>query len=139
MALMRFLGDGVRNRFGAVATLRGSALVAAAGMLVAGLSPSPYLAIVAFAFCGFGIANMVPILFSAGGNQEGMSSGTGMSVVTTMGYSGILVAPSAIGFVAEHSSFGPIFIALSGLLVVVLLMAGLAHRAEFAPEPVPAE
>ncbi|TIU60547.1 MAG: MFS transporter, partial [Mesorhizobium sp.] len=32
MALMRFLGDGVRNRFGAVSTLRGSALVAAAGM-----------------------------------------------------------------------------------------------------------
>ncbi|TPI45735.1 MFS transporter [Mesorhizobium sp. B2-9-1] len=135
MALMRFLGDGVRNRFGAVATLRGSALVAAAGMLVAGLSPSPYLAIAAFAFCGFGIANMVPIIFSAGGNQEGMSSGTGMSVVTTMGYSGILVAPSAIGFVAEHSSFGPIFVALSGFLVIVLLMAGLAHRAEFAPEP----
>ncbi|RWM06640.1 MAG: MFS transporter [Mesorhizobium sp.] len=139
MALMRFLGDGVRNRFGAVATLRGSALVAAAGMLVAGLSPSPWLAIAAFAFCGFGIANMVPILFSAGGNQEGMSSGTGMSVVTTMGYSGILVAPSAIGFVAERFSFGPIFIALSGLLVIVLLMAGLAHRAEFAPAPAPAE
>jgi len=139
MALMRFLGDGVRNRFGAVTTLRGSALVAAAGMFVAGLSPSPYLAIAAFAFCGFGIANMVPILFSAGGNQEGMSSGTGMSVVTTIGYSGILVAPSAIGFVAERSSFGPIFIALSGLLVVVLLMAGLAHRAEFTPAPAPAE
>jgi predicted MFS family arabinose efflux permease len=139
MAVMRFVGDGVRNRFGAVTTLRVSALVAAAGMLVAGLAPSPWLAIAAFAFCGFGIANMVPILFSAGGNQEGMSSGTGMSVVTTMGYSGILVAPSAIGFVAEHSSFGPIFVALSGLLVIVFLMAGLAHRAEFAPEAAPAE
>ncbi|RWM22478.1 MAG: MFS transporter [Mesorhizobium sp.] len=139
MAVIRFLGDGVRNRFGAVTTLRVSALVAAAGMLVAGLAPSPWLAISAFAFCGFGIANMVPILFSAGGNQEGMSSGTGMSVVTTMGYSGILVAPSAIGFIAEHSSFGPIFVALSGLLVVVFLMAGLAHRAEFSPEPAPAE
>lgn len=139
MAVMRFLGDEVRNRFGAVTTLRVSALVAAAGMLVAGLAPSSWLAIAAFAFCGFGIANMVPILFSAGGNQEGMSSGTGMSVVTTMGYSGILVAPSAIGFIAEHSSFGPIFVALSGLLVVVLLMAGLAHRAEFAPDAAPAE
>ncbi|PDQ22499.1 MFS transporter [Mesorhizobium sanjuanii] len=135
MAVMRFFGDGVRNRFGAVMTLRISALAAAAGMLVAGLAPSPFIAIAAFAFCGLGIANMVPILFSAGGNQEGMSSGTGMSVVTTMGYSGILVAPSAIGFVAEHSSFGPIFVALSGLLIVVLLMAGLAHRAEFAPAP----
>ncbi|RUT84026.1 MFS transporter, partial [Mesorhizobium sp. USDA-HM6] len=41
--------------------------------------------------------------------------------------------------VAEHSSFGPIFIALSGLLVVVLLMASLAHRAEFAADPAPAE
>ncbi|RWF45770.1 MAG: MFS transporter [Mesorhizobium sp.] len=139
MAIMRFFGDGVRNRFGAVMTLRGSAIVAAAGMLIAGLSPSPWLAISAFALCGFGIANMVPIIFSAGGNQEGMSSGTGMSVVTTMGYSGILVAPSAIGFVAEHSSFGPIFIAMSALLIVVLLMAGLAHRAEFAPDAAPAE
>ncbi|TJV26887.1 MAG: MFS transporter [Mesorhizobium sp.] len=135
MAITRFFGDGIRNRFGAVTTLRVSALVAAVGMLVAGLAPSPWLAIAAFAFCGFGIANMVPIIFSAGGNQEGMSSGTGMSVVTTIGYCGILVAPSAIGFVAEHSSFGPIFITMSGLLIIVLLMAGLAHRAEFAPAP----
>ena len=36
MALMRFMGDGVRNRLGAVATFRISSLVAAAGMLVAG-------------------------------------------------------------------------------------------------------
>jgi predicted MFS family arabinose efflux permease len=139
MALMRFLGDGVRNRFGAVRTLRVSALLAASGMLVAGLSPTPWLAIFAFAFSGFGIANMVPIAFSAAGNQNGMSSGTGMSVVSTIGYCGILVAPSAIGFVAEHTGFGPVFIALSGLLVVVFLMAGLAHRADFDAALAPAE
>ena len=74
MALMRFLGDGVRNRLGAVATFRISSLVAAAGMLVAGLSPSPWLAIAAFAISGLGIANMVPILFSAAGNQPGVSA-----------------------------------------------------------------
>ena len=135
MAVMRFFGDGLRNRFGAVTTLRASALVAAVGMLVAGLAPWAWLAIAAFAFCGFGIANMVPIAFSAGGNQEGMSSGTGMSVVTTMGYSGILVAPSVIGFVAERTGFGPVFVGLSALLVVVFLMAGLAHRADFATAP----
>jgi fucose permease len=139
MALMRFLGDGVRNRFGAVKTLRVSALLAAAGMLVAGLAPTPWLAIFAFAFSGFGIANMVPIAFSAAGNQGGISSGTSMSVVTTIGYCGILVAPSAIGFIAEHIGFGPVFIALSGLLVVVFLMAGLAHRADFDAALAPAE
>ncbi|MGO4834460.1 MFS transporter, partial [Rhizobiaceae sp. 2RAB30] len=111
MALMRFAGDGVRNRFGAVNTLRVSSLVAASGMLVAALSPWPALAIAAFAVCGLGIANVVPIIFSAGGNQPGMASSVGMSVVTTMGYSGILLAPSAIGFAAEHAGgFSPVFI-----------------------------
>ncbi len=132
MALMRFAGDGVRNRFGAVNTLRVSSLVAASGMLVAALSPWPALAIAAFAVCGLGIANVVPIIFSAGGNQPGMASSVGMSVVTTMGYSGILLAPSAIGFAAEHAGgFSPVFITLSGLLVVVSLMARLAHTADF--------
>jgi predicted MFS family arabinose efflux permease len=133
MATMRFLGDGVRNRFGAVTTLRFSSLVAAAGMCIGGLSPWPWLAVAAFAFSGFGVANMVPIAFSAGGNQPGMSPGTGMSVVTTMGYSGILLAPSAIGFVAERTGFGPIFVALSAMVVVVCLMAPLARAADFTP------
>ncbi len=135
MALMRFAGDSVRNRFGAVRTLRVSSLIAAGGMLVAGLSPWPWLAIAAFAVTGLGIANMVPIAFSAGGNQPGMASGTGMSVVTTIGYCGILMAPSAIGFVAEHTGFSPVFIALSGLLVIVCLMSELARTADFAPQP----
>ena len=131
MAIVRFLGDAVRNRFGAVATMRVSSLIAAGGMLVAGLSSSSWVVIAAFAFCGVGIANMVPIAFSAAGNQPGVSSGAGMSVVTTMGYSGLLVAPSAIGFVGEQTGFSAVFIALSGLLVVVFLMAGLVRRADF--------
>lgn len=141
MALMRFLGDGVRNRFGAVTTLRVSALIAACGMLAAGLAPNPWVAIAAFAFCGLGVANMVPIAFSAAGNQPGVPSNIGMSVVTTMGYSGILVAPSGIGFVAGQVGFAPVFVTLSGFLVVVCLMAGLARHADFRamPQTAPAE
>jgi MFS family permease len=132
MSLMRFLGDGVRDRYGAVATMRACSLIAAAGMCVAGLSPWAWPAIAAFTIAGFGIANMVPIAFSAGGNQPGMASGTGMAVVTTMGYSGILMAPSAIGFTAERTGFGPIFIVLSVFLVVVCLMSPLTRTADFA-------
>jgi predicted MFS family arabinose efflux permease len=138
MALMRFVGDGVRGRLGAVATFRVSSLVAAAGMLVASLAPHPWLAIAAFAFAGLGIANMVPIAFSAAGNQKDMASGTGLSVATTMGYSGILVAPSAIGFIGERIGFAPIYLAVAVLLVVVCLMAELVRSADFV-KPLPAE
>ncbi len=130
MSIMRFLGDGVRNRFGAVQTLRVSALIGASGLLVASLATTPWLAIIAFAFSGLGIANMVPIAFSAAGNQPGTSSGVALSMVTLMGYSGILVAPSAIGFVGGRTGFAPVYMVLAALLVVVFLMANLAATAD---------
>lgn len=130
MALMRFLGDIVRDRFGAVKTMRGSALLALAGMLVAGLATHPYMAIAGFALCGLGIANMVPIVFSAAGNIPGMAPGVGLSVATFMGYSGLLAAPSIIGFAAEHVGFSPVFLFLPVLLMVVFLLSGLARHAD---------
>ena len=131
MAGMRFIGDGVRNRFGAVTTLRVSTFVAALGLLAAGLATDVWLALAAFAFAGLGVANIVPIIFSAAGNRGGMAAGTGMSVVTTMGYSGILAAPSAIGLIGEHIGFGVVFAGLGVLLLLVCLMAPLARGADF--------
>jgi fucose permease len=134
MALLRFVGDRVRNRFGAVNTMRVSCLIAATGILIAGLSPWAWLVIAAFALAGIGTANIVPIAFSAAGNQPGISASTGMSVVTTMGCSGILLAPSAIGFAAEHVDFGWIYLALSVPLIVVCVCAELVRSADFQPD-----
>jgi fucose permease len=73
---------------------------------------------------------MVPIAFSAAGNIPGLKPGIGISVVTTMGYSGMLVAPSAIGFAAEHVGFAVVFMALPVLLLVVLAFSKLARYAD---------
>ncbi|TCL72904.1 MFS transporter [Rhizobium sp. BK251] len=130
MAAMRFAGDLVRDRFGAVKTFRVCTAFAITGMLIAAVAPSAELAIIGFAICGIGISNMVPIAFSAAGNIPGLAPGIGISVVTTMGYSGILVAPSAIGFIAEHTGFSAVFMALPVLLLVVLAFSGLARYAD---------
>jgi len=130
MAIMRFAGDSVRNRFGAVLTLRASGLVAAAGMMLAALAPNDTLAIAAFFITGLGVANMVPIMFSAAGNFPGIASGAAISVVTMVGYAGILVAPASIGFVAEAVGFRVTYGALSVLLIVVVLLAGRTAGAD---------
>ncbi|MCS3739665.1 MULTISPECIES: MFS transporter [unclassified Rhizobium] len=130
MAVMRFGGDLVRDRLGGVMTLRICTLFAISGMLLAAFAPNAETAILGFALCGIGISNMVPIAFSAAGNIPGLRAGIGLSVVTTMGYSGMLVAPSAIGFVAEHIGFSVVFMALPVLLVVVLLFSNLARYAD---------
>ncbi|KQZ49432.1 hypothetical protein ASD54_16030 [Rhizobium sp. Root149] len=130
MAVMRFAGDIVRDRLGAVRTLRICTVIAMIGLLIAGFAPNATLVIIGFAFAGIGISNMVPIAFSAAGNLPGMAQGIGLSVVTTMGYSGILVAPSLIGFIAEHVGLGTIFAALPALHIVVLVLSGLARHAD---------
>lgn len=132
MALMRFTGDPIRDRLGAVTTLRISTVVAGLGMLGAAFAPTAGLAAAGFAFAGLGIANMVPIAFSAAGNLPGLAPGIGLSVVTFMGYSGLLFAPSLIGFVARHTGLGPIFMLLPLLYLVVLAFSRLAVHADLA-------
>ncbi|OYX26196.1 MAG: hypothetical protein B7Z10_04020 [Rhodobacterales bacterium 32-66-7] len=130
MAVMRFLGDAVRNRFGAVMTLRVSGLVGAAGLMAAALAPVDWVALAGFFVAGIGLANIVPILFSAAGNHPGLPSATAISIVTMVGYGGILIAPFTIGFLAEHMGFRPTYAALSALLVVVALLARRAADAD---------
>ena len=132
IAVMRFAGDGVRNRFGAVLTLRASGLLAALGFLLASVAPTDSLAIAAFFIAGLGVANMVPIMFSAAGNYPGLPASVAISIVTMVGYAGILVAPASIGFIAEHIGFRATYAGLSVLLVVVVVLAGRTAGADGA-------
>ncbi|MDF1608149.1 MFS transporter [Hoeflea sp. YIM 152468] len=130
MALMRFLGDLVRDRFGAVRTFRVSVILAMAGLGAAGMAQAPELAIAGFAVAGLGLANTVPIAFSAAGNLPGLPQGLAISVVTFMGYSGILFVPSVIGFIAEHTGFAAVYMALPVFVVIPLLFSGLMRHAD---------
>lgn len=136
MAIMRFAGDAVRDRFGAVRTLRGSALIAAFGLGLAVAAPTVPMSIAGFAFAGIGVANMIPVIFSAAGNARGVAPGTAIAFVTMLGYSGILVAPFSIGYIAEHFGYHIAFGGLILLLVVVAIMARRASDAERPAQPI---
>lgn len=130
MAIMRFLGDGLRDRFGAVRTFRVSGGFAIVGLLIAAFAPTPIIAALGFGISGLGFANLVPICFSAAGNLPGMAPGVAISLVTFMGYSGILFAPSVIGFIAEHTGFSAIFASLPVLLAIVVAFSSLVRHAD---------
>ena len=134
MAAMRFAGDLVRDRLGAVTTLRLCTLASFLGLVVAGLAPNVTIVLIGFGIAGIGISNMVPIAFSAGGNIPGLAPGIGLSVVTTLGYSGILFAPSVIGFIAKYTSLSAVFTSVSLLNLIVLALSGLARHADRASD-----
>ena len=129
MAIMRFFGDGLRARFGPVSLFRISAVVAGAGMFAAALSPSPWLVIASFCVSGFGMANLVPIALSTAGNLPGMRQGVGLSIATTLAYSGYIFVPTIIGFIAERTGFVPIYIGLASLFAIVFALANITRYA----------
>jgi fucose permease len=130
MAIVRFAGDAIRNRVGAVRTLRLSALVGAAGMAMAAFAPGVPLAVAGFFLAGIGVANMIPVIFSAAGNHPGLSPAAGIAAVSLLGYCGILVAPATIGWIAQVFGFVATFGGLAVLLAVVAALAGRARAAE---------
>lgn len=126
MAATRFVGDRLRARWSAEGLLRASAALAALALALVLLSPSVPLALAGFALVGVGLANVVPVLFSAAAQVPGVSPAHGISAVAAVGYCGFMVGPSVIGFVAHGSSLT----AALGLVVgCAVLQAALARRA----------
>ena len=101
MAVSRFAGDWLRQRFGAVPMVMISALITAAGTTAALVAPSVPLSLIAFIIAGIGIGNAAPVLFAGGGRLEPDAPGRGIAAVTSMGYAGFLAGPPLIGMVAE--------------------------------------
>ncbi|MEP0942897.1 MAG: MFS transporter [Rhizobiaceae bacterium] len=130
MAIVRFFGDPIRSRYGAVSTMRFCALTAAVGLFIAGTASTGELAIVGFLIAGLGMSNLVPIAFSAAGNLPGLAPGIGLSMATTIGYSGLLVAPASFGYVAEIFSFSLVFTGLALALLLVMFLAPIAKHAD---------
>lgn len=129
MAAARFAGDRLRARFGAVALVRGSALALAAGMAVAVAAPAPWLAVPALVAAGLGVGNIAPVLFAGGARAEPDAPGRGVAAVTTMGYSGFLIGPPAIGGLAEVVGLGAALGLAAASALVIAAGAGAARGA----------
>jgi fucose permease len=124
MAAGRFTGDALVGRLGPRRVLRGSSAVAAVGLAAALLLGHPAIGVVSFALVGLGIANIIPVLFSAAARVPGVPSGQALAAVATTGYLGFLAGPPLIGTVAEAAGLAAGLGLVSGACAFVALSAG---------------
>jgi len=124
MAAGRFAGDSLVARFGNERVIRRSTGAAALGLGIALVASNPLAAIAGFACVGFGIANLIPIVFRAAGGLAGVAPSEGIAAVGTFGYVGFLAGPPTIGLVAEATALP----AALGLLVVALAWIAVGAR-----------
>lgn len=125
MTLVRLSGDTIVERLGRRRVVAiGAALVSAGFLLVIGVDHIA-ATIVGFAVIGMGAANIVPQLVSFAGGIKGMAVSSIISVVNALGYSGILLGPVVIGFVAKHHGLNTSF---AGIAVFCLVVAFAAWK-----------
>ena len=118
MLMMRFLGDRVVQRIGALPVAVGGALLAFGGILLVMFAPADVLLYVGFFAIGIGSANIVPVFFSLMGRQDVMPVSAAVSAVSTMGYLGILAGPAVIGFVSSLTTLQTAFAMLAALSIL---------------------
>ncbi|MFF3713849.1 MFS transporter [Streptomyces phaeochromogenes] len=122
MAIARFAGDAVVDRFGPVRTVRVSGALATLGALLVVVARNAPMAMAGFALLGLGIAVVVPLCFAAAG-RSGPNPSQAIAGVATITYTSGLIAPSAIGAVADATSL------VTSFVLVTVLTLGLASFA----------
>lgn len=122
MTTGRFTGDYLIRYFGEKKLLTYSAICATLGLALVSIAPYWWLVLVGYTLVGTGCSNIVPIMFSRAGRQTVMPSAVALSCVSTMAYTGILVGPAFIGMVSELIGLSTVFLALSGLLLLIVAL-----------------
>lgn len=122
MSAMRFVADFVVNRIGKRRTLLLCGLIAATGFFMAVGFPYFICGVLGFTMVGLGLASVVPICYSMASYSQRMSAGRAINAVSTIGFSGLMLGPPLIGYLAEmlglRAAF--LFVGILSLLIVLL-------------------
>ncbi len=122
MATGRFISDILVMKYGTKKVLIISGFIISLGLYTAVLFPYLISCTLSFMLVGFGVSNVVPIIFNAAGNTKNVPAGIALTIVSSIGFLGFLIGPPMIGYIAELTSLKYSFgiIAISGIFISIM-------------------
>ena len=123
----RALGQVVGRRFSDRTVLVGAGLVSAAGLAVVAWAPTSLIALAGLVVAGLGVSLVGPALFSRAGRLAGARGrGAAIASLTVFGYTGFVVGPPLVGFIAGATELRISFATLALLALALAVVARLA-------------
>ena len=126
MAFGRLFGDRFTELLGPARLVRSCGALAAVGLGIALAAAQPFVALAGFACAGAGFSVIFPTALSAAGRTGG-PTGPALAAVTTAAYTGFLVGPPFIGFLAELTGLGYALYLVVALSAAVIILAGAVN------------
>ena len=128
-------GDRIAARYGPVNLVRGSGLLASAGLAAALGTHSPVGAVLGFAACGAGLSCTVPQFLSSAGHADPERPGGGIARVASLGYLGLVGGPALIGGCASLAGLPAALCIPVVLALCAVFFAGIVVPARPAQDP----
>jgi MFS family permease len=104
MAASRFVGDRLVVRFGQPVVARVGASSAFAALSAMLIVPRLLPSVVALGIVGLGLGPVVPLAFRTAGRTRRPGHASALPLVVTAGYTGSIVGPLLVGFIADLAS-----------------------------------
>jgi MFS family permease len=132
MAITRFFGGNLADRFGRALTLRATGLAGIIGLvtIIIGVNISIVFAFVGAALWGVGVALAFPLFLSAAGEQDNPAKK--VALVTTFGYAAFLVGPPLLGLLGQAWGLTNMYWVITLFLVMSFIVAGSAGKTRSA-------
>lgn len=122
MTMGRFAGDRLLQFLTHSKLLRINGLLILSGIFLALVFPVKWVVISGFALVGLGVSSVFPIVYMLAAKNRSMSPSASLAAVSSVGFTGFLLGPPMIGFVAEETGLRMSLwiIAVLGLLIILL-------------------
>jgi predicted MFS family arabinose efflux permease len=126
MTAGRMVGGTALERYGRVAVVRATAVIAVAGLLLMLLGGSVAVALSGALLWGVGASLGFPVGMSAAADDPARAAAR-VSVVSSIGYTAFIAGPPLIGLLGEHAGILRALFVVLGALLLGLLAAGSAR------------
>jgi fucose permease len=122
MFIGRSSGQRLGARFSERSLFASGAAIAAIGLAVLAIAPTPPIALAGLAGAGAGLAMVAPALYGRAGREASANDrGKAIARLTVFGYTGFIVGPALMGFIAQaaslRASIGTLAVLAVGLAV----------------------
>lgn len=128
MAIARFVGDRVVDRYGPVAVARTACLIAFAGILLVVVGTSTLQVVAGFAAAGFGIALGFPLSVTAAAARGDRPPAVNVATLQFFGVAAFLITPPLVGAIAEVSGLRIGMGVVLPLILMSVVLAGELRR-----------
>jgi MFS family permease len=118
------------KRLGSRTTLKLAGVAAALGMVIALSTGLSALILLGLLIVGLSVSMVAPVAFSVAGELAPDRAGEASSVITTIGYGGLLLGPSLIGGLAEVSGLRAALavVIVAGMMIFFLSLYIPSHK-----------